>query len=205
MPLRDASGESHGYALRKAGLPDLATQLRLRRLQHLGHLAQSGPPELHRILAMEEDVTQQSWGALVATDIDWLRQCGGDFAQLAPVYGGGIVFLPWVQGHLRYWKGWLRRARTFAGSLQGQEQDLMWFRRQMRLVLPETGITFAGEQCRAPAGRPCPTCGVHFDDEAALASHCRMNSSLRTHRTAQVPSAQSAYMSASPQIGCSGI
>ena len=174
MPLKDASGDSHGYALRKAGLPDLATQLRLRRLQHLGHLAQSGPAELHRVLASEEDVTTQSWGALVASDIDWLRQCGGDFAQLAPVYGGGIVFLPWVQGHLRHWKGWLRRARTFSLSLQSQEQDLLWFRRQMKLALPETGVTFTGEPFRAQVGHPCPTCGVCFDDEAALASHCRM-------------------------------
>ena len=102
LPAFDVSAETHGYALRKAGLPDLAGQLRLRRLQHLGHLARAGPPELLRILEKECTVTDQSWSALVAHDLQWLRSCGGDFAEVAPVYGSGVAMVPWVAQHLRY-------------------------------------------------------------------------------------------------------
>ena len=101
LPAFDVSAETHGYALRKAGLPDLAGQLRLRRLQHLGHLARAGPPELLRILETECAVTDQSWSALIAHDLQWLRACGGDFAGVAPVYGSGIAVVPWVAQHLR--------------------------------------------------------------------------------------------------------
>ena len=168
---KDVSAETHGYALRKAGLPDLAGQLRLRRLQHLGHLARAGPPELLRILEKECTVTDQSWSALVAHDLQWLRSCGGDFAEVAPVYGSGVAMVPWVAQHLRYWTGWLRRAKRFSVTVSAIEQDVIWFQRHMRQVLPECGVTFPqGPTAVTAYAHPCPDCGQAFQDAAALCS-----------------------------------
>ena len=181
LPAFDVSAETHGYALRKAGLPDLAGQLRLRRLQHLGHLARAGPPELLRILEKECTVTDQSWSALVAHDLQWLRSCGGDFAEVAPVYGSGVAMVPWVAQHLRYWTGWLRRAKRFSVTVSAIEQDVIWFQRHMRQVLPECGVTFPqGPTAVTAYAHPCPDCGQAFQDAAALASHRYMKHGARS-------------------------
>ena len=171
MPVKDATAETNQFALGKATLPDLATQLRLRRLQHLGHLAFSGPAELLRTLEAEEAVTLQSWGALVAEDLAWMRKLGGDFATIAPIYTSGMAWIPWIQAHRSYWKGWLKRARRISVSFSNQASDVQWFRRQMRQVLPACGVAF--ETAKPPGGATlaCPECGEGFSDQAALASH----------------------------------
>lgn len=180
MPVKDATAETNQFALRKATLPDLATQLRLRRLQHLGHLAFSGPAELLRTLEAEEAVTLQSWGALVAEDLAWMRKLGGDFATIAPIYTSGMAWIPWIQAHRSYWKGWLKRARRISVSFSNQASDVQWFRRQTRQVLPACGVAF--ETAKPPGGATlaCPECGEGFSDQAALASHRNLKHGKRS-------------------------
>ena len=180
LPVKDAATESHARALRKAALPDVGTQLRLRRLQHLGHLARTAPHELLAVLDFEESITSSSWGALVTEDVQWLRQCGGSFAELAPKFAGTMALVPWIQAHSSYWKGWLRRGKQYAVTLHNVETDVNWFRKQMRLVLPECGMTFHAKFTSPQAHLPCPECGAAFADTAALASHRYMKHGTRS-------------------------
>eukprot|EP00434_Breviolum_minutum_P003026 symbB.v1.2.002660.t1/scaffold138.1/size301272/1 len=180
MPVKDATVETNQVALRKAEMPDLATQLRLRRLQHLGHLAFSGPEALLQVLETEESVTTQSWGALVTEDLAWLRRLGGDFATLAPIYTSGMAWISWIQAHRSYWKGWLKRAKRMSISLTNQASDVQWFRRQMRQVLPACGVTFEATVTTIGAALACPECGEFYSDQAALASHRHLKHGKRS-------------------------
>ena len=180
MPVKDATAETNQVALRKAEMPDLATQLRLRRLQHLGHLAFSGPEALLRVLETEETVTTQSWGSLVTEDLAWLRRLGGDFATLAPIYTSGMAWISWIQAHRSYWKGWLKRAKRMSISLTNQASDVQWFRRQMRHVLPACGVAFEAAVTTIGAAFACPECGEFYSDQAALASHRHLKHGKRS-------------------------
>ena len=180
MPVKDATAETNQVALRKAEMPDLATQLRLRRLQHLGHLAFSGPEALLRVLETEETVTTQSWGSLVTEDLAWLRRLGGDFATLAPIYTSGMAWISWIQAHRSYWKGWLKRAKRMSISLTNQASDVQWFRRQMRHVLPACGVAFEAAVTTTGAAFACPECGEFYSDQAALASHRHLKHGKRS-------------------------
>ena len=161
LPVKDAAAETNARALRIAELPEVGTQLRLRRLQHLGHLARSAPKELLVVLDFEETTASSSWGALVAEDLQWLRLCGGTFADVAPQVVGTSAMLPWIQTHSTDWKGWLRRAKQYAVTLQNVEADVAWFRQQMRRVLPECGMAFQPQGPSPQVTLACPECGAH--------------------------------------------
>ena len=77
--------------------------------------------------------------------------------------------------------GWLRRAKKFSVTMSAIEQDVIWFQRHMRQVLPECGVTFPQRLATVTAfAHPCPDCGQAFQDAAALASHRYMKHGARS-------------------------
>ena len=129
----------------------------------------SEQPETFPLVAWQDDVALAFDGAdnaelrarMDLVVLQWLRSCGGDFAEIAPVYGSGIAMVSWVAQHLRYWSGWLRRAKRHSVTVGAIEHDVLWFQRHMHQVLPECGVTFPKVTAYA---HPCPDCGQAFQD-----------------------------------------
>ena len=104
MPVKDATAETNHVALRKAGLPDVATQLLEEATtswasRFLGTFGAStgsgrGGSRYHAIVGIFG-----GRGSGLATAA-W--RLGGDFATIAPIYTSGVAWIPWIQAHRSY-------------------------------------------------------------------------------------------------------